>query len=221
MLLWPRNEKRSSGVRKDSDSDAQLLERLKQRDQSAFLTLYDQHRNAIFRFLMHTTGSIEIAEELTQEVFVTVLDSICQGSIARFDPAKGTLEGYLIGIARNFARVERRRAHRLISLESVFENPEWQQMLHLIGWEGKGWEMADLMVARSLLKALYRAILELPYHYREALVLCSLEEKNYRDAAVILQCSEGTVASRINRAKALLAAKLRRSAAENTCSPAR
>jgi hypothetical protein len=40
--------------------------------------------------------------------------------------------------------------------------------------------------------------------------LCSLQEKSYRDAAVILQCSEGTIASRMNRAKALLAAKLQR-----------
>jgi len=58
---------------------------------------------------------------------------------------------------------------------------------------------------------LYRAILELPDHYREAVVLCSLQEKSYRDAAAILQCSEGTVASRMNRAKGILAAKLRRS----------
>jgi RNA polymerase sigma-70 factor (ECF subfamily) len=68
------------------------------------------------------------------------------------------------------------------------------------------------MEKRSELRDLYRAILELPEHYREAVVLCSLQEKSYRDAAAILQCSEGTVASRMNRAKAILAARLRRSA---------
>lgn len=138
---------------------------------------------------------------------MTVLDSIYQGGMARFDPAKGTLEGYLIGIAPNLARVQRRRAYRFISWESV------------IGGDGGGWNGPDLMVSRLLLKAFHRAILELPDHYREALILCNLEEKSYRDAAAILQCSEGTVESSINRAKALLAAKLRRSAAENAYSP--
>jgi DNA-binding CsgD family transcriptional regulator len=68
-----------------------------------------------------------------------------------------------------------------------------------------------LMATRSELRVLYRAILELPEQYREAIVLCGLQEKSYGDAAIILQCSEGTIASRMNRAKTILAAKLRRS----------
>ena len=62
---------------------------------------------------------------------------------------------------------------------------------------------------RSELTVLYRGILELPDHYREVVVLCSLQEKSYHDAAAILHCSEGTIASRMNRARKLLAAKLR------------
>jgi RNA polymerase sigma-70 factor (ECF subfamily) len=63
------------------------------------------------------------------------------------------------------------------------------------------------------LKLLYSAILDLPHPYRETVVLCSLQEKSYQEAAVLLQCSEGTVASRLTRAKTLLAAKMRRPAA--------
>ncbi len=40
-------------------------------------------------------------------------------------------------------------------------------------------------------------------------MLCGLQEKSYRDTAIILKCTEGTIASRMNRAKSLLAAKLR------------
>lgn len=205
---------------KDSASDAELLERLKRKDEYAFLSLYDLHHRAVFRFLMHMTGSIEIAEELTQDVFVSVLDSIGNGSVARFDPEKGTFEGYLIGMARNFARAERRRNRRFLALDHLLEAPELERMLSLVSSPGGSPDPFDYLVTRSLLEVLYRAILELPTHYREALVLCSLEEKNYRDAAVVLECSEGTVASRINRAKALLAAKLRRSAPEKACSSA-
>lgn len=215
-MLWSRNGKGLDGVTKDSDSDAQLLERLKRKDESAFLSLYDLHHRAVFRFLMHMTGSIETAEELTQEVFVAVLDSICNGSVGRFDPDRGTFEGYLIGIARNLARAEVRRSRRFLALDHLLETPELERMISLVSGKVGSFDPADYVVARSMLEVLYRAILELPAHYREALILCSLEEKNYRDAAAALECSEGTVASRINRAKALLAAKLRRSAAEKT-----
>lgn len=161
---------------------------------------------------MHMTGSIAAAEELTQDVFVTLLDAMCTGTVGQFDPERGTWEGYLLGIARNLARAERRRVNRVVSLESILETPEWSQMIESLCQKTQVWDVAALLAARSDLKTLYGAILELPEHYREALVLCGLQEKSYRDAAAILQCSEGTVASRMNRAKALLAAKLRRSA---------
>lgn len=195
-----------------TSSDAELADRLKQRDEDAFLHLYDLHRSSVFRFLMHMTGSVVVAEELTQEVFVVILDSMSAGTVGQFDPQKGTLEGYLLGIARNLARAERRRANRVVPLDSVVETPEWSQLLENFSQKIQAWDVAMVLEKRSELRELYRAILELPEHYREALVLCNLQEKNYRDAAAILQCSEGTVASRINRAKAILAAKLRRSA---------
>jgi RNA polymerase sigma-70 factor (ECF subfamily) len=194
-----------------ASSDAELAERLKQRDEHAFLGLYDLHRSSVFRFLMHMTGSITAAEELTQEVFVVILEAMCAGTIGQFDPQKGTWEGYLLGIARNLARKERRTLHRLVSLDGILETQEANHLLQKL-CEIQTGDVETLLVARSELTALSRAILELPHHYREAVILCSLEEKSYRDTALILQCSEGTVASRMNRAKAILAAKLRRSA---------
>jgi DNA-directed RNA polymerase specialized sigma24 family protein len=93
------------------------------------------------------------------------------------------------------------------------------QLAAAVFQENGDWDIAAQMAERSEVTVLYRAILELPDHYREAVVLCSLQEKSYRDAATILQCSEGTVASRINRAKAILAAKLRRSAPNKSDEP--
>lgn len=189
-------------------SDAELAERLRQRDERAFLCLYDLHRSSVFRFLMHMTGSIAAAEELTQEVFVVILDAMSAGIVGQFDPQKGTLEGYLLGIARNLARAEQRKAHRLVSLDNIIETPEWERLLNTMFQENRNWDVVEMISARSELRVLYRTILELPEHYREAVVLCGLQEKSYRDAALILQCSEGTIASRMNRAKSLLAIKL-------------
>ena len=191
--------------------DAELVDGLKRRDEDAFLHLYDRHRSSVFRFLMHMTGSIVVAEELTQEVFVVILDSMSMGTIGQFDPQRGTLEGYLLGIARNLTRAERRRANRVVSLDSIVETPDWNRLLENFCQKIQGWDIAMFLEKRSELRDLYRAILELPEHYREAVVLCSLEEKSYRDAAAILECSEGTIASRVNRAKAILSAKLHKS----------
>jgi RNA polymerase sigma-70 factor (ECF subfamily) len=101
--------------------------------------------------------------------------------------------------------------HRLIPLDNVIESPEWERLLKTVFQENRNSDVGTLMVSRSELSVIHRAILDLPPHYREVVVLCRLQEKTYKDAARILQCSEGTVASRMNRAKAILAAKLHRS----------
>src|SRR5258708_7175483 len=113
-LSWFRNGKEPKTSPELAVSDARLLERLKQRDQHAFLQLYDLHQRTVYRFLMHMTGSITAAEELTQDVFVAILDGMCAGTIGQFDSQRGTWEGYLLGIARNLARAERRKLHRMI-----------------------------------------------------------------------------------------------------------
>jgi RNA polymerase sigma-70 factor, ECF subfamily len=210
-LLWSRN---GNGQRTSREKpEAQLLDRLKQRDEQAFLELYDCHRLNVYRFLMHMTGSVAVAEDLTQGVFVALLDAICSGRIGQFDPGKGTLEGYLLGIARNLAREEHRKTHRIVALESVFETPEWDRLLDRFCHESQTQDAETLLAAQSELKLLYSAILDLPHPYRATVVLCSLQEKSYGVAAAILQCSEGTVASRLHRAKTLLAAKMQRPAA--------
>ena len=56
--------------------------------------------------------------------------------------------------------------------------------------------------------ALRRALLELPVRYREAIVLCDLQELSYADAADALGCAVGTVRSRLHRGRALLARRL-------------
>jgi RNA polymerase sigma-70 factor, ECF subfamily len=220
-LLWSRAANGKKTSTENADPEAQLVERLKRRDESAFLQLYDRHRRSVYWFLVHMTGSVAVAEDLTQGVFVAVLEKIGSGTIDQFDPGKGTLEGYLLGIARNLAREEHRKTRRFASLESVFETPEWERFLDKFCRENQIQNAETLLAAHSDLKLLYSAILDLPELYRETIVLCSLQEKSYQQAAAILQCSEGTVASRLHRAKALLAAKMQGPAAHEVKTSAR
>jgi len=68
--------------------------------------------------------------------------------------------------------------------------------------------LEDLTQAESL-ECLRKAVSALPEAYREVVVLCELEEMPYLEAAAVLKCSPGTIASRLARAKAMLKTKLR------------
>jgi len=60
----------------------------------------------------------------------------------------------------------------------------------------------------ELLEDLGKAVLALPEQYREVVALCDLEEMSYADASALLECSPGTVASRLHRGRAMLKTKL-------------
>ena len=66
---------------------------------------------------------------------------------------------------------------------------------------------ADLVRSRRI-DCLRKALLALPEHYREVLVLCELEELDYARAAEALGCPIGTIRSRLHRGRALLMARL-------------
>ena len=66
------------------------------------------------------------------------------------------------------------------------------------------------MIDGETLAALQIAVRELPHGYRETVVLCDLEERNYDEAARLMGCPVGTIRSRLHRARGLLAAKMKR-----------
>jgi RNA polymerase sigma-70 factor (ECF subfamily) len=168
-------------------TDRELLTRSAAGDERAFHTLYERHQRVVYRFALFASGgSAATAEEAVQETFLLLIRNP-----GRFDPERGALAAYLCGIARQMVRRSRRRP--FIALEESQE----------VGGDPLG----DL-AQRERLDALRQAVLALPARYREAVTLCHLEGLSYRDAAQVLECSEGTVCSRLSRARALLVKKL-------------
>ena len=177
--------------------DFDLLQRLRRGDEAAFLELYRRRQGAIYRFALHLSGSPTAAEDIVQEVFITLL----RGDLG-FNPERGTLSGYLFGIAR-------KQALRLI------ERTRFDCTIE--GDTGEDATLPQLAVDadplkeythRESLEALRKAVVALPRRYREVVVLCDLEEVDYADAALALGCPIGTVRSRLHRARALLLDKL-------------
>jgi len=132
-----------------------------------------------------------MAEEAVQETFLRLIRQ--PGGL---DPAKGSIESYLYGILRNVTRQALRS--QFVALDEDYDEPAGS--------------VDDPLVAldRSQANArLGEAILALPGHYREVLVLCDLEEWSYESTAATLGCPVGTVRSRLNRARGLLRNRLK------------
>jgi RNA polymerase sigma-70 factor (ECF subfamily) len=172
-------------------TDEQLFLLMKKGDRQAFAELYERREPALYRYALHMTCSPASAEEIAQEVFVQLMSAN-----TRFDETRGSLEGWLYGVARNLIRVLRRKganAHSGDAVEQVFDH-------NILG----------SLIDNETMVALHAAIRELPDGYREAVVLCDLEERNYDEAARLMGCPVGTIRSRLHRARGLLAAKMRR-----------
>src|ERR1700691_3414170 len=88
-----------------------LLRRMVAGDEAAFTLLYRRKHPAIYRFALHMSGNAALAEDVTQEVFMTLIRDT-----KRFDPARGTLGGFLFGIARNHLRKRWEQDKRLTPL---------------------------------------------------------------------------------------------------------
>ena len=69
-------------------------------------------------------------------------------------------------------------------------------------------DLLEDLTRSELLLCLQKAILALPEQYREVVALCDLAEMSYPDAAAVLQCPPGTIASRLHRARVMLKARL-------------
>lgn len=176
--------------------DLELLRQLTKGSEAAFRSLYERYQGRIYRFALHMSGNVATAEETTQEVFMALI-----GNLRGYDPAKGSLAGYLFGIARNHAR----RAMQVVESDIPLREDESEQDEFAVA---DGLDVLEELSNGELLTALRQAVLGLPPLYREAVVLCDLEEMSYQQAAEMLECSEGTVASRLHRARGLLKKKL-------------
>ena len=184
-------------------SDSELLQSMLAGDEAALAALYRRRQGGIYRFALQMSGSPALAEDVTQEVFLTLM-----GEDTSYDPARGPLNWFLLGIARNLMRQRLGRERFYTSLE---DHPEDQS--------GAGKLQAtdnplDELSKNERIEVLRKAVLSLPPRYREVLVLCELQELSYAEAATVLDCAIGTVRSRLHRARALLIEKMRPAAEE-------
>jgi RNA polymerase sigma-70 factor (ECF subfamily) len=172
----------------DDRIDVGLLADIAAGLEQAFVELYRRRHNDVYRFVFAMAKSRSFAQDVTQEVFLNVLENA-----RRFDSRKGSVRAWLFGCAR-YVTLDRLRLER-----------RWTDDMpaDLTTLDGDESLLADQRVER-----LHAAIARLPVEYREAVVLFELQELTYAETAAVLDCPVGTVRSRLHRGRALLAAML-------------
>jgi len=172
--------------------DASLIHRFRAGDRDAFAALYRAHHSAVFRFAFHMTADPAKAAEITQDVFVWLIHHA-----AEFDPQRGALPAFLGGVARKLLQRLQRTERRWLPFDAAAAN----------SIEARA-SAADVTIAAAIdAGSLRKAIALLPLRYREAIVLCDLENQSYDEAAAVLGCAVGTIRSRLHRGRELLARK--------------
>jgi RNA polymerase sigma-70 factor (ECF subfamily) len=191
-------------------ADLELLKRISDGEEAAFVVLYRRWQGNVYRCALRISGTKLIAEDVTQEVFLVLMNGA-----PRFDPGRGSFASYVHGITRNHVlrRITRERifapflddeeVERTDSRDALRQSPD---------------PLCDLTRKESV-ASLHQAILTLPLRYREVVVWCELEELSYAEAARVIGCPAGTVRSRLHRARSLLVNKLRDSTSEDARTP--
>jgi RNA polymerase sigma-70 factor (ECF subfamily) len=181
-----------------NERDDVLLRRAAEGNEDSFAALYRRHQAPLFRFALRMTGNAWAAEEIVQDVFMTLIREP-----KKFDPERGALGAFLYGVARNRVMKHLERTPRDLSLDDNERSGYPGRNLASDDLTPDQW--AELRERREHVRA---AVLELPVEFREAVALCELEELSYEEAARLLDCPVGTIRSRLHRGRALLLAKL-------------
>jgi RNA polymerase sigma-70 factor (ECF subfamily) len=180
------------------DRDDLLLRRTAKGDEEAFALLYRRHQGGLYRFALRMTGSAWGAEEIVQDVFMTLIRAP-----KKYDPERGSVGALLFGIARNRVMKHLERVPREVPLEEKNEDGTGAGIILQDSFTPAMW-----MEKRERMHHVRAAVLDLPAEFREAVVMCELEEMSYEEAAQMTGCPIGTIRSRLHRGRALLLAKL-------------
>lgn len=176
-----------------SQGDDILMQRTAAGEEQAFRQLVARWQQPVFAFLLHMLGSVEEAEDMTQDTFLKVHDQA-----GRYQPA-GRFRSWLLRIAGNKARsaLRRRRILRWVSFDPVRHDRP-----------GAAADPLQELTRRETAAEVQAAIATLPERQRAALVLKRWQGLSYQEIADVLQTTVPAVESLLQRAAETLRQRL-------------
>jgi RNA polymerase sigma-70 factor (ECF subfamily) len=190
-----------AGVPLPDLDEAKLIERLVARDERAFNDLVRAYDRRVFALVLRMIGNRAEAEDLAQEVFVQVFKAI--GSFRGESKLSTWIYRIAVNLCKNRSKyLKVRHTDEQDELEAVAERvPMGEVRRANVGQVERPDEM---MAGKQVEHIVQQAILQLPEAFRECLVLCDVEELSLKEIVEITRLPEGTVKSRIHRARAQL-----------------
>lgn len=172
------------------DDTPALLQALAAGERQALETLYRRLAPAVYRYALGLSGDASLAADATHDAFAALAERP-----RAFDPALGTLGGWLAGVARHTLLARQRRRGREVDIDD--------DTLDAMPDDAASPERC--LVRRQDLSQLWAALHSLPWALREAVVLVDLQERPYAEAARIAGCELNTLRTRLHRGRARLA----------------
>ena len=197
----------------DLNVDLDLLRQLRAGDQNALSVLYARHQAPLYRFAMLRSGSGHTAADVVQDIFVALIEDKFA-----FDPARGSLSGFLFGVARNFILKREEAARRFLTIHQDNDEDEHELDIDFVDTNPLPLEK---ILADDRAEAVRRALIKISPHYRDVLILYEIQDLSYVEIAHICNIDIGTVRSRLSRARAKLLLLLSKSEAINSDPPSR
>jgi RNA polymerase sigma-70 factor (ECF subfamily) len=182
------------------EQDQELLDRCLAGEDSAWESLLRGYTRKIYNLCYRFTGRVEEAEDVTQEVFIKVFQTL-----KSYDAAQGSFSTWLNRVARNHLVDHYRRTRKdrvTSSLEDELPMAEEKPSPHL--------EPAGQVESRERREILQLGLDKLSPDLREAVILRDLHDLDYEEIALVLKVPQGTVKSRINRGRLELGRVLKR-----------
>ncbi|MFH1140393.1 MAG: sigma-70 family RNA polymerase sigma factor [Chloroflexota bacterium] len=174
------------------DDERQLISESQRGDLDAFNTLVERHQGQVYNLALRMLGDGDLAADAAQETFISA-----HRAIKGF--RGGNFRSWLLRIATNACLdlMRAAKARRSISLDALELTPESVPL-------SREESPDSYAIRRELGQAIQRGLEALSHHHRLAVVLIDIQGFTYQEAARIMGCSEGTVKSRLSRARAEL-----------------
>ena len=179
-------------------SETEYIKRCREGDSEAFGELVSLYENKILNYCYRMLGNRTDAEDATQEVFVKLYRFI--GSFTGQSAFSTWLYKIASNVCLDFLRKSKKQKTETISLHQ--QNSEGEEFL--LGIEDKGLTPYETAQMNEAQRALHKALMQLSEEQRRVIVLRDVEGLSYDEIAAVMGIAEGTVKSRINRARQAL-----------------